>query len=65
MQLLKRISTFREECSGAVTVDWIVLTAVIVGTGIAVVSTVSTGVGDLSGDISGQLSVSQIRTAFR
>lgn len=65
MQLLKRIRAFREDGSGAVTVDWVVLTAAIVGTGIAVLSTVSTGIDDLSSDVSGQLAVSQITTSFR
>ncbi len=65
MQLLKRIRAFSEDESGAVTVDWVVLTAAIVGTGIAVLSTVSTGIDDLSSDVSGQLAVSQITTSFR
>ncbi len=39
-----------------VTVDWVVLTAAIVGLGIAVLASVSGGVTNLSGDIAGQLS---------
>ncbi|MBF9034091.1 hypothetical protein HKCCE2091_07555 [Rhodobacterales bacterium HKCCE2091] len=41
--------------SGAVTVDWVVLTAAIVGLGLAVMAVVSGGVADLSGDISTEL----------
>ncbi len=40
---------------GAVTVDWVVLTAAMMGLGIAATLTVSGGVEDLSGDIAVQL----------
>lgn len=40
---------------GAITVDWVVLTAAIVGLGLAVLVTVSGGVGDISGDVSAEL----------
>ena len=43
MKLLNIFKTFRNDEDGAVTVDWVVLTAAIVGIGIAVVTTVSTG----------------------
>jgi Flp pilus assembly pilin Flp len=46
-----KIETFLSDESGAVTVDWVVLTAAIVGLGLAVMSVVSGGVEDLSGDI--------------
>ncbi len=41
--------------SGAVTVDWVVLTAAIVGLGLAVTNTVSDGLEHLSGEIHTQL----------
>lgn len=41
--------------SGAVTVDWVVLTAATVGLGIASVGAVRVGVGDLAGTISSTL----------
>lgn len=47
--------SFLSDESGAVTVDWVVLTAAIVGLGLAVMSVVSGGVEDLSGDISNAL----------
>jgi Flp pilus assembly pilin Flp len=47
---------FRNDESGAVTVDWVVLTAAIVGLGIAVLAAVSDGVENLSSDIDTQLS---------
>ena len=37
------------------TVDWVVLTAAIVGLGIAVLTSVSTGTTNLAGTISGEL----------
>lgn len=50
-----KFNAFLSDESGAVTVDWVVLTAAIVGLGLAVMSVVSGGVEDLSGDISGAL----------
>lgn len=41
--------------SGAVTVDWVVLTAAVTGLGLAAMAVVSGGVGDLSNDISVEL----------
>ena len=64
MKLFNIIKNFRNDESGAVTVDWVVLTAAIVGLGIAVLASVSGGVGNLSGDIAGQLSDQGIKTSF-
>ncbi|SNT18203.1 Flp family type IVb pilin [Tropicimonas sediminicola] len=64
MKLFNLIKTFRNDEDGAVTVDWVVLTAAIVGLGIATLAAVSGGVSDLSNDISSQLAVSQIKTTF-
>ncbi len=64
MKLFKLAEIFRNDEDGAVTVDWVVLTAAIVGLGIATLAAVSGGVQDLSGDISSQLAVSQIKTTF-
>lgn len=55
---------FYEE-SGAVTVDWVVLTAALVGLGLATMSVVSSGVQDLSTDIDVQLTNTPIETSFR
>ncbi|ABA78059.2 hypothetical protein GQF56_12600 [Rhodobacter sphaeroides] len=43
MKLLNIFKTFRNDEDGAVTVDWVVLTAAIVGLGILVVGAVSGG----------------------
>lgn len=48
---LSHIKTFLSNESGAVTVDWVVLTAALVGLGLAVMSVVSGGVENLSNDI--------------
>ena len=64
MKLFNLIKTFRNDESGAVTVDWVVLTAAIVGLGLAVLATVRSGVGDLSGDIDSKLKEEHIITTF-
>ena len=56
MKLFNLIKSFRNDDSGAVTVDWVVLTAAIVGLGIAVVATVGNGIGGLGNNISTALS---------
>jgi Flp pilus assembly pilin Flp len=56
MKLYELIKRFHADESGAVTVDWVVLTAAIVGLGIAVLSTVKTGVDTMAGNISDSLS---------
>ncbi|QXT39304.1 Flp family type IVb pilin [Gymnodinialimonas ceratoperidinii] len=45
------IKNFAADESGAVTVDWVVLTAALVGLGLAVMAVVSGGVENLSTDI--------------
>lgn len=55
---------FLEEESGAVTVDWTVMTAAIVGLGIATYGVVSGGIKDLSGDTSDFMATDLISTAF-
>lgn len=55
---MKLFTNFFADEDGAVTVDWVVLTAAIVGLGIAVLSTVAGGSGDLAGDIGDYLSSS-------
>lgn len=43
MTFFANIKTFAADESGAVTVDWVVLTAAIVGLGIAVIASVRSG----------------------
>jgi len=59
------LTEFNENESGAVTVDWVVLTAAIVGIAIAVIALISGGVEDASEGINDELEVaSNFSTAF-
>ena len=60
----RQLPNFLADESGAVTVDWVVLTAALVGLGLAVMSVVSGGLEDLSGDINSQLEADHITDAF-
>lgn len=62
MTFTAMIKTFAADESGAVTVDWVVLTAAIVGLGIAVITSVSTGVRNLGTDISASLTGATVAT---
>ena len=55
LKLRKLFKSFRADESGAVTVDWVVLTAAIVGLGLVVMNTVGGGIGKLSTTISTDL----------
>lgn len=55
MKLRNMFKAFRSDESGAVTVDWVVLTAAIVGLGLVVMNTVGGGIGTLSSTISTDL----------
>ncbi|PZX19684.1 hypothetical protein LX81_00141 [Palleronia aestuarii] len=55
MKFFKLARNFRRDEDGAVTVDWVVLTAAIVGLGIAVLASVRTGVTNLGTDIGASL----------
>lgn len=50
------VRLFCADEDGAVTVDWVVLTAAIVGLGIAVILAVRTGTVDMASDIGTTLS---------
>ncbi len=64
MRLTCKIRHFLTREDGAVTVDWVVLTAATVGTGIAAFTAISPGINDLSTDVSGQMSGFAIQTSF-
>ena len=53
---------FLNDESGAVTVDWVVLTAAIVGLAIAVVTTVASGMNTLADSTSTELGNGQVAT---
>ena len=64
MKLFKLAKTFRNDEDGAVTVDWVVLTAAIVGLGIAVYGVISGGIEDLSNDINTELKKDVVGQGF-
>jgi Flp pilus assembly pilin Flp len=55
MKLFDLMKKFRRDESGAVTVDWVVLTAALVGLGVAVLATVTTGTNTIATDINTEL----------
>ncbi len=60
MTFFANIKTFAADESGAVTVDWVVLTAAIVGLGIAVIASVRTGTQDIGNTIQESLTSATI-----
>ena len=61
---MSKFNTFVTNDSGAVTVDWVVLTAGLVGLGLATMAVVSGGVEDLSGDVGTQMTNQTISASF-
>ena len=59
---MKLFNAFLKDESGAVTVDWVVLTAAIVGLAIAVLTSVSGGTNALATKISSNLAAGQVNT---
>ena len=55
MKFINLFKTFRNDEDGAVTVDWVVLTAAVVGLGILAMTAINTGVEDLSENIGASL----------
>ena len=61
---MKFFKRFKQSEEGAVTVDWVVLTAMTAGLGFAVLDMISQGVGDLTHDIANYLSSATVKTSF-
>lgn len=55
MKLFSLLKKFRADESGAVTVDWVVLTAAIVGLGVVVINTVGGGITDVATDMAAEI----------
>ncbi|MBJ3761250.1 hypothetical protein ILP92_00600 [Maribius pontilimi] len=64
MKLFKLAKTFRNDEDGAVTVDGVVLTAAIVGLGIAVLASVTSGTKTVTENVSGHLAGTSVTKAF-
>lgn len=58
------LGKFRRSESGAVTVDWVVLTAALVGLGVAVAAVLRPAMTTNSGSLNRQLNQHQIYTDF-
>ncbi|PZR00535.1 MAG: pilus assembly protein [Cereibacter sphaeroides] len=56
MKLLNIFKSFKNDEAGAVTVDWVVLTAAIVGLGLVVMTTVQGGLNSAADSIVSDLS---------
>ena len=54
--MMTKISDFLASETGAVTVDWVVLTGAMVGTGIAAATAISNGIDAITTDIAANLS---------
>ena len=61
MDMLK---AFLKDDSGAVTVDWVVLTAAIVGLGVVVLTSVGGGTADAADTVSTHLATTTIVTVW-
>ncbi len=55
MNLFKLAKTFKNDESGAVTVDWVVLTAALVGLGLLIINTITPGLTGAAGAINTSL----------
>jgi hypothetical protein len=64
MKFFKLAKKFNEAEDGAVTVDWVVLTAAVVGLGVAALAAVKKGTGELSTKINNYLSSQDINSTF-
>ncbi|SMX37025.1 hypothetical protein [Octadecabacter ascidiaceicola] len=60
--MLKYLKSFRAREDGAVTVDWVVLTAAIVGLAVALIAMIAAGATDTSTSIGARLSSQDIVT---
>ena len=60
MKLFDLIKKFHNDESGAVTVDWVVLTAAIVGLGVAVILAVGPSITDLAEGIATSVDTSPV-----
>ena len=64
MKMIDMMNNFARDEDGAVTVDWVVLTAAIVGLGIAVLTTVGGATDDYADEIGNHLSSLGIKTTY-
>ncbi|KPN63219.1 hypothetical protein AKJ29_11010 [Aliiroseovarius crassostreae] len=61
MKLFNLINRFKADEDGAVTVDWVVLTAAIVGLGVAVLTSVSASTDALATKVSNKINTMSVK----
>jgi Flp pilus assembly pilin Flp len=64
MNILNIFKAFKNDEAGAVTVDWVVLTAAIVGLGLVVMTTVGDGIDGLGDNVATDLNLRSASGAF-
>ena len=64
METFRHLGGFVQGSDGAVTVDWIVLTAAVIGLGFAALSMIRGGMSSLTSKINSQMSAQSISTTF-
>ncbi len=64
MKLLNIFKSFKNDEAGAVTVDWVVLTAAIVGLGMVVMTTVGDGINGLGVQVANDLQSGTVVTGY-
>ena len=64
MKMFKIVKKFNADEEGAVTVDWVVLTAAVVGLGAAALNMVRNGTAKSSGTVNAYLSSVSVKTTF-
>ncbi|TMV07715.1 hypothetical protein FGK63_09615 [Ruegeria sediminis] len=62
--MMKIFKRFRKDESGAVTVDWVVLTAAVVALAAVAYNQISTGTSAISGNVSSALSGTTVSTGL-
>lgn len=58
MKLLKTITKFSNDESGAVTVDWVVLTGAVVGLGLLIANTMGSAINTAATNIGAEIAAS-------
>eukprot|EP01036_Dinobryon_divergens_P060529 gene60529-biopygen50371 len=61
MKLLNILNRFKKDESGAVTVDWVVLTGAVVGLGIIIAQTMGTSITTAAGGVSGNKTMKMLK----
>ncbi|MEH6831023.1 MAG: hypothetical protein V7661_09290 [Sulfitobacter sp.] len=61
--MMKFVKNFTNDESGAVTVDWVVLTAAVVGLAIAAYGSISTGASNMTAETAGFLDAQTVGSA--